>query len=144
MFSQGSNALPIGTILPYVGDLNKIPHDWALCDGSNGTPDLRGRFLEGWGWDDFNTHNLGEYIAPGLPNIWGNISAHKMWEDVYSSSGALYTSGSLYNQSGHDHGAHGEEINNIHFNATRCSMIYGKSNTVQPRSYVVYYIMRIK
>lgn len=41
--------MPIGTILPYVGDLNKIPHGWVLCDGNNGTPDLRDRFIVGAG-----------------------------------------------------------------------------------------------
>ena len=38
--------MPVGTILPYVGELADIPRGWALCDGSNGTPDLTGRFLE--------------------------------------------------------------------------------------------------
>ena len=32
--SQGSNTLPVGTILPYIGALEKIPHGWALCDGT--------------------------------------------------------------------------------------------------------------
>ena len=43
--SQGGSTLPIGTILPYIGALNKVPYGWFLCDGSNGTPDLRDRFL---------------------------------------------------------------------------------------------------
>ena len=43
--SQGGSTLPIGTILPYIGALNDIPHGWFLCDGLNGTPDLRDRFL---------------------------------------------------------------------------------------------------
>ena len=46
----------MGTILPYAGDLGKIPNGWALCDGNNGTPDLRDRFLTGVGL----TYNLGD------------------------------------------------------------------------------------
>ena len=30
------------------------------------------------------------------------------------------------------------------FDASRCSPIYGTSKTVQPRSYVVYYIIKIQ
>lgn len=41
-FSQSSSlAVPVGTIWPYTGDLNEIPDDWHLCDGTNGTPDER-------------------------------------------------------------------------------------------------------
>ena len=31
------------------GALDSIPDGWALCDGSNGTPDLRNRFVLGVG-----------------------------------------------------------------------------------------------
>ena len=33
-----------GHILPFAGPTNKIPSGWVLCDGTNGTPDLRGKF----------------------------------------------------------------------------------------------------
>ena len=42
--------LPKGTIIPYQGSLDKIDSDdWAICDGTGGTPDLRDRFLIGAG-----------------------------------------------------------------------------------------------
>lgn len=47
--SQDSGNFPKGTILPFSGELSKIPRGWALCDGKNGNPDLRGRFLIGSG-----------------------------------------------------------------------------------------------
>lgn len=47
--SQDNGTLPKGTIVPYSGDLSKLPHGWALCDGKNGNPNLRGRFLIGSG-----------------------------------------------------------------------------------------------
>ncbi|MGM9579789.1 MAG: hypothetical protein ACI3U2_00975 [Anaerovibrio sp.] len=134
--SQGSNTLPIGTILPYVGNLSDIPHGWALCDGTNGTPNLTGRFLQGWGWDDFYNRNVGEYVQEGLPNIWGTSDSNT---DFNSLGGAFW--GSNYNNSpdcGGRNGYHG-----FNFDASRCSWVYGNSSTVQPRSYVVYYIMRI-
>lgn len=41
--------VPVGTILPWYGKLNAIPEGYALCNGSNGTPDLRNRFVVGAG-----------------------------------------------------------------------------------------------
>ena len=39
------NMLPSGTILAFSKPVSKIPNGWALCDGQNGTPDLRGRMI---------------------------------------------------------------------------------------------------
>lgn len=41
--------LPSGVIVMWSGTLDAIPDGWALCDGSNGTPDLRNRFVMGVG-----------------------------------------------------------------------------------------------
>jgi len=41
------NILPIGAICMWSGAPSAIPTGWVLCDGSNGTPDLRGRFVVG-------------------------------------------------------------------------------------------------
>lgn len=40
---------PRGVIIPYFNTLEKLPADWLLCDGKNGTPDLRNRFVIGAG-----------------------------------------------------------------------------------------------
>lgn len=47
--------LPVGTIIPYTGTLSgnypiiggKVDTSWHVCNGKNGTPDLRSRFLVG-------------------------------------------------------------------------------------------------
>ena len=39
------DALPTGTIVMWSGEV--VPNGWAICDGQNGTPDLRGRFVIG-------------------------------------------------------------------------------------------------
>ena len=41
------NYLPVGSIMAFNGSL--IPKGWKLCDGNNGTPDLRGKFIFGNG-----------------------------------------------------------------------------------------------
>jgi len=38
---------PFGTLRPWAGHINSITLGWRLCDGTEGTPDLRGRFLTG-------------------------------------------------------------------------------------------------
>lgn len=42
-----------GMILIWSGAVVDIPTGWALCDGNNGTPDLRGKVVIGAGgaWD---------------------------------------------------------------------------------------------
>jgi hypothetical protein len=40
---------PVGGIIMWSGTLAKVPVGWALCDGANGTPDLRNRFICGAG-----------------------------------------------------------------------------------------------
>ncbi len=47
-FSAG-NGVPKGGIIMWSGAVNQIPAGWALCDGTNGTPDLRDRFVVGAG-----------------------------------------------------------------------------------------------
>jgi len=40
-------AIPAGLILLWHGLLANIPAGWVLCDGTNGTPDLRSKFVKG-------------------------------------------------------------------------------------------------
>ena len=148
-FTSQSNILPYGTIVPYVGELEKIPHGWALCDGSNGTPDLRGQFLQGMTSQD----KVKKYIAAGLPNITGEVGPIQYRiAQMQSEQGAMYIdlSGpfgstlwenyidSFYSNNG------GEGFYRVSFDASKSNSIYGSSNTVQPPSYTVYYIMRIR
>ena len=43
--------LPHGLVALWSGRLAQVPDGWALCDGRNGTPDLRDRFVVGAGQD---------------------------------------------------------------------------------------------
>jgi len=44
-----SPAVPTGAILLWSGSTGSIPATWYLCDGTNGTPDLRNSFIVGAG-----------------------------------------------------------------------------------------------
>ncbi|MDJ0891378.1 MAG: hypothetical protein QNK18_09335 [Gammaproteobacteria bacterium] len=53
-FSPGDNLvapvvepIPTGVVVGWSGSVESIPAGWHLCDGTRGTPDLRGRFILG-------------------------------------------------------------------------------------------------
>jgi len=39
---------PIGMVTMWSGAINGLPEGWALCDGQNGTPNLKGKFVVGY------------------------------------------------------------------------------------------------
>lgn len=45
--TSGVPDLPVGLICGWRGSLGSIPDNWALCDGTGGTPDLIGRYPRG-------------------------------------------------------------------------------------------------
>lgn len=49
------NTFPTGGIIMWSGSIATIPSGWALCNGSNGTPDLRDKFIVGAKQDDSGT-----------------------------------------------------------------------------------------
>lgn len=48
----GNGTIPVGGIIMWSGTIANIPSGWALCNGSNGTPDLRNKFIIGSSVDD--------------------------------------------------------------------------------------------
>ncbi len=46
---SGEGGVPKGGIIMWSGLIADIPTGWALCDGTNGTPDLKSRFIIGAG-----------------------------------------------------------------------------------------------
>jgi microcystin-dependent protein len=99
--------IPVDGIILWSGAVGEIPANWHLCDGSAGTPDLRGRFVIGAGGSydpDDNvaapTHNHGANTGNHTLTI-AEIPSHK--HDV-SDSGhthdfkmrATVTNGSTY------------------------------------------------
>lgn len=47
-----------GVIVVWSGALVDIPEGWHLCDGAEGTPDMRNRFIVGAG-DEYNPGDVG-------------------------------------------------------------------------------------
>lgn len=57
-YSVEASSIPQGTILSWFGQLANIPSGFAVCDGKNGTPDLRNRFIVGAG-DAYKLSDIG-------------------------------------------------------------------------------------
>ena len=146
-----TNAIPIGTILPFAG--NTVPEGFLECNGAgisastysalygvigntyggDGTtfnlPNLTDKFLQG-------STTAGTTKAAGLPNITGSIRQIVSWSSSpqgaisWSSSGACSVAGN-----GHSYGV-------LSFDASNSNDIYGNSTTVQPPAVTVRYIIK--
>jgi microcystin-dependent protein len=57
--------VPSGTIVMWSGSIADIPTGWVLCNGGNGTPDLRERFVVGAGGDNTDSSVTGGPYNPG-------------------------------------------------------------------------------
>ena len=148
-------AVPIGTILSY--SVAIPPVGFLVCDGSEvskttyadlfeiigdtyGTatdtskfklPDLRDRFVQG------ANGNLGTSKDAGLPNITG-----KFYHDTNAKAGL---SGAFtYEGTGRQNLANDTPANSglITFDASKSNSIYGNSNTVQPPSVCLTFIIK--
>ena len=93
-FTQAALAalIPTGVITLWSGSVATIPSGWALCNGSNGTPDLRNRFVVGAG----STYSVGDTGGSATSTLTTNeLPAH-----THSLSASGTTSGQ---SAGHTH-----------------------------------------
>jgi hypothetical protein len=77
--------VPTGGIIMWSGAANAIPSGWLLCDGTEGTPDLRNRFIVGAG-DDYAVGDSGGSATSGLP-----AHSHGVTAQAASTGGATDT-----------------------------------------------------
>ena len=111
--------------------LSSAPDGWVICDGSNGTPNLIGKYPLG------ATSKIGSEVEAGLPNITGYALS---LESIGNCGGAFGSkSNSASGVGANDWGYH----QGIDFDASRCSKIYGKSSTVTPPSVKLLPCMKV-
>lgn len=67
--------IPKGGIIMWYGNIASIPTGWALCNGSNGTPDLRNRFVVAADADSAGTA-MSTITGAALQTFDGSIPAH--------------------------------------------------------------------
>lgn len=134
------DVLPVsGHILPFAGPSNKIPTGWVLCDGTNGTPDLRGKLPGGekdiaagatQSHTHTFTHNLGAFLAGNVvdtatianQNTGGNNVSHN------HVSNAAYALNSFGN-TGPANRSNGTQANVIGMNHTHSTTAQGNATS---------------
>jgi hypothetical protein len=149
------------TILPLTGDkfggggVYPItpPAGWGICDGSNGTPDLRGKFLLG---TNSNTSNNVNYTVQEV-NILGGEENHVLttaempahthtYTDVYyvENSGVVGDL-DLIEGGNNKRGSGSTDGDNSYFGKTKStgSVGTGTSHNNMPPFYTVIYIMKL-
>ena len=98
------SVLPAGMIMMWGGSVGSIPTGWQLCNGSNGTPDLRDRFIVGAG-TSYPVGNIGGNTSITLSS--SNLPAHTHSLSLTGTSGAagghLHTATSTVSDPGHAH-----------------------------------------
>lgn len=72
--NSASSGIPGGGIIMWSGSVSNIPEGWALCDGTNGTPDLRNRFIVGAG-STYSPGNTGGVTTNNLSHTH-TVSSH--------------------------------------------------------------------
>jgi hypothetical protein len=79
--------IPTGVISLWYGSIGSVPTGWYLCDGSNGTPDLRDRFVVGAG-STYSVAATGGATTATL--VLNNLPAHTHTATV-TDPGHLHT-----------------------------------------------------
>ena len=117
--SSTGTTIPSGMISLWYGSIGSIPAGWYLCDGTNGTPDLRDRFIVGAG-NSYSVAATGGATSVTLSTA--NMPAHS------------HTATSVVTDPGHFHSytqpASGTLVSNINgFNAGAITGNTGSANT---------------
>jgi len=122
-----ATVVPSGVIVMWSGAVADIPAGWFFCDGDNGTPDLRDRFIVGAKQDDggvAKTNLTGALTKSGNSNVAAHVHA-----DTYG-----YASGPAVAD-----GVSGVPHRSV---TTKDSGSYGSGTETYPKYYALAYIMK--
>jgi microcystin-dependent protein len=91
-------AVPTGFIGMWSGAVGAIPAGWLLCDGTNGTPDLRGRFVVGAGGP------LAVGTTGGQVSVNWSVDGHALTvSEMPSHTHGASDGGHIHTDAGHVH-----------------------------------------
>jgi hypothetical protein len=89
--------IPTGLISIWYGSIGSVPTGWYLCDGSNGTPDLRDRFIVGAGSTYSVSSTGGSKDAIVVTHTHTATSTSTVTDPLHSHTGnggnGIYTAG---------------------------------------------------
>lgn len=118
--------IPSGGIIMWSGAIVDIPTGWAICDGSNGTPDLRDRFIMGAG-KNYGVGNKGGEKSVTLTSAQLPSHSHDNGTLAANSAGNHSHDGSSSSAGSHSHssgtldtgsdGSHSHSISSLSTNS---------------------------
>ncbi len=84
---------PLGLIDMFSGPVVDIPPGWGLCNGTLGTPDLRGRFIQGWGAEAIGTTGGVDAVPTSHDHDISSITIPDPFGHRHSFNGPLAAAG---------------------------------------------------
>jgi hypothetical protein len=102
-FGQLSAFVPSGFIGMWSGSIASIPTSWLLCDGTNGTPNLRDRFIIGAG-STYAVAATGGSADSTLPAHTHTLSASGTTSSADLNHTHSGTTGTMNSNTSHSHG----------------------------------------
>lgn len=108
-----SKGVPVGTIVAWKGDLSRFgsstayKNGWRLCDGTDGTPNLRGRFIKGWS-EGMSTLPSGDTAKGGNSTV--TLTPDMLPQHSHSATATDSGHGHTFTGSSHTHGYYTTKI----------------------------------
>ncbi len=92
-----NHLVPKGVINMWSGSVDDIPLGWQLCDGTDGTPDLRGRFIVGYSDTDSDYGTIGATGGEKLHTLTiDEMPSHNHGGTLTSSNAGAHTHTLIY------------------------------------------------
>ena len=140
---SGYGTAPVGCIILWSGAANNVPEGWALCNGQNGTPDLRNRFVVGAGGEyavgatgGEKTHALTESEMPRHRHEW--VGDDQLAGIEPGASEAIRTTTTRYDASSSLGGSWSSQVYGTSYAGS------GAAHENRPPFYALCYIMRVR
>lgn len=162
LLKGATSLVPSGVIMMWSGSVATIPTGFLLCDGTNGTPDLRSRFIVGAG-SGYNPGDTGgadnvtlttseipshthDFSASGTTSTAG-AHTHGITGNIYVGNGsytgeAPSTYGGNYFTSGNTTNSAGNHSHTVSVSGTTTSTGGGSGHENRPPYYALAYIMK--
>ena len=144
-YVSSTTNVPIGGIIMWAG--TTIPVSWALCDGTNGTPNLSGRFILGYDSGTYNLNDIGGFSSITLTVDEIPAHSHSVVDPGHNHNYNVTSDAENVSGDGSKSAAL-NELNNFETsnNTTGISLTQtggGNSHENMPPYYVLAYIIKI-
>ena len=164
LLSGQTSLVPAGVIVMWSGSVASIPSGWYICDGTNGTPDLTGRFVVHADADSGGTYAPGDtggaddvtlteaqmpahtHTFSGTTSTDGSHQHNSAWGEIYGgpfgSTGSNQTGASNPDTDNQNWLTSVAGSHNHTFSGTTASTGGGNSHENRPPYYALAYIMK--